>query len=153
MDIHDWVIPLLILIAMLASEMPRRAAIAFCAIITVSKIPVEMFTDDASIFYIVYIPVEFLAGMALILAANHIRSTRDTFFFRLMGVMFWISAFVHYRFFWEYLGHDMEPYATISRTIGYIHVSLMMVYTDGTQRLFRDVHHLLFHRRLDEAGL
>lgn len=132
------------LLAMLASNEPKRSAISVC--VTVAWLGVVLNTlanneilDSAMVFPL-YSAVEFLGAMVILDFLKGLREKRDRDFMFYMSGLLVASAALNSIYIFIYMRTELltfDAYTVAFQTIASIHVLLMLANADGLTNAFR----------------
>lgn len=138
MNIFDIVIPLGILLAMLFSSMPKKAAMAVCLYASLAMIIIDLKAPESGLslwfYYYSSCFIEFTAFVGFLYFARYQRLREDRMFFRAMSGFFLLSTAVTWIFIYDYI-LAYSTYALISHFVAVIHMGFMMAYSDGIRIL------------------
>ena len=133
--LFDVVAPIMILLAMQLSTMPKKAAIAICLLVSASITFADYFLGGTLAYY-VFIILEFVGFIALLVSTRIIKEPRDRNYYRLMASMLLISLSITWAYLFDWI--VFSSYLLLWKTAAIGHIGIMLGMSDGIRNFGRD---------------
>ena len=140
-----------ILLAMLLSEQPKRAGMAFCALVSLSIMGANALLDGWPL-YIAIAQVELITFFGFF-AVSRSSVVKSRMFFKIMALMFLVSScntwsLIHFRA----IEGIYSAYVIAFHSIAVAHVALMLGFSDGLRDLGNSAWAWLNNRNRHHSG-
>jgi len=141
----DGLIFIAILLALLLSDQPKRAAVALCTIALVLMIALDSLIKGWAFYYLAVF-IEVSAALILMNVANtKLRIRENRMYFRALAAFFLISGGIALAFITDLIVAHRD-YVFYSHAIAVAHVAFMVVYSDGTRNALGTLADWFTHR-------
>ena len=140
-----------ILLAMLLSDMPKKAVVAFVVCIHLSITTMDYFLTGWIEYYIASI-AESIGAMLVISCTGYARNELERKYFLLNGAFLWASAAIVPLFRYDIIVAHVD-YVFYSQMVATLHLLAMLILSDGIRNFARSIHDIFSSDRSSISNL